>query len=75
MMLTLDVFSRSLNVTWELTVHDRWGYRTSVEPSRAQFFKSSVTIRWSSDGFPPYDGISSILLHGVQKKRSLGTRK
>ncbi|XP_028255721.1 F-box only protein 15-like isoform X2 [Parambassis ranga] len=66
---------RSLNITWELTVYDRWGYRTSVEPSQAHFFKSSVIIRWSSDSFPLYDDFSSILLHGIQKKRGLRTRK
>ncbi|XP_019132002.2 F-box only protein 15 [Larimichthys crocea] len=59
---------RSLNVSWELTVCDRFGHEKTMEQSRAYFFKSSAIVCWSNGSFPKYHHISNIQLHGVRKE-------
>ncbi|TKS90459.1 F-box only protein 15 [Collichthys lucidus] len=59
---------RSLNVSWELTVCDRFGHVKTTEQSRAYFFKSSAIVCWSDGSFPKYHHISNIQLHGVRKE-------
>lgn len=59
---------RNLNVSWELTVCDCWGWESTREQSRAYFFESSVIVRWSGGSFPKYHQISNIQLHGVRKE-------
>ncbi|XP_047431148.1 F-box only protein 15-like [Mugil cephalus] len=65
---------RTLNVSWELTLNDRLGRTSSLQPSRTFFFDSSVAVRWSVGRFPEYRHISSIQLHGVRRGRSLEAR-
>ncbi|KAE8281195.1 F-box only protein 15 [Larimichthys crocea] len=59
---------RSLNVSWELTVCDRFGHEKTMEQSRAYFFKSSAIVCWSNGSFPKYHHISNIQLHGVRRE-------
>ncbi|XP_026218321.1 F-box protein isoform X2 [Anabas testudineus] len=59
---------RSLNVSWELTVCDCRGQKSTLEPSRTYFFESSVIVRWNGGTFPNYHHIHNIQLHGVRKE-------
>ncbi|XP_030576319.1 F-box only protein 15-like [Archocentrus centrarchus] len=61
---------RRLNVSWELTLHTQSGWEVTLEQSRAYFFESSTTVRWSGGGFPSYHHISSIQVHGVRKGKA-----
>uniref|UniRef100_A0A3Q0S6B8 F-box protein 15 n=1 Tax=Amphilophus citrinellus TaxID=61819 RepID=A0A3Q0S6B8_AMPCI len=61
---------RRLNVSWELTLHTQSGWEVTLEQSRAYFFESSVTVRWSGGSFPSYHHISSIQVHGVRKEKA-----
>lgn len=63
----LFLFSRYLGVSWELTLYDRRGWQQTLEHSRASFLESSVIVCWSGD-FPQYNNVSSIQLHGVQRR-------
>ncbi|XP_065807439.1 F-box only protein 15-like isoform X2 [Labrus bergylta] len=58
---------RNLNVSWELTVCDHYGQKSTMEQSRAYFFESSVIVRWSGSCFPKYQNIRTIELYGVKK--------
>lgn len=59
---------RNLNVSWQLTVCDCFGWEKTLEQSRAYFFESSVIVCWSNGSFPRYHNISNIQLHGVRKE-------
>lgn len=60
--------SRNLNVTWELTVMDRSGRKSTLEQSRSQFTETSVTLCWSGgDRLPDYQQISTLQLYGVRR--------
>ncbi|XP_041832874.1 F-box only protein 15-like isoform X2 [Melanotaenia boesemani] len=59
---------RNLNVSWELTLCNNWGQRSTLEQSRVYFFESSVIVRWNGGSFLKYHHISSIQLYGVRKE-------
>lgn len=60
--------SRNLNVTWELTVMDKSGRKSTLEQSRSQFTETSVTLCWSGgDRLPDYQQISTLQLYGVRR--------
>ncbi|CAG5895878.1 unnamed protein product [Menidia menidia] len=72
---------RNLHVTWELTITDKSGHKSTLELSWSQFFQTSLTLCWSGEGsLPKYERIATLQLHGVKrtalrcpglKKRSL----
>lgn len=65
---TLFSNSRNLNVTWELTVMDKSGRKSTLEQSRSQFTETSVTLCWSGgDRLPDYQQISTLQLYGVRR--------
>lgn len=66
-----------MNVSWELTVADRFGRRHTFQQSRACFYDASLIVCWSGGGFPGYRHFSGIQLHAVRRQtaRSPGDRK
>ncbi|XP_024136419.1 F-box only protein 15 isoform X1 [Oryzias melastigma] len=72
---------RDSRVTWELTLTSKSGQVCTLEQSRSQFCKTSLTLCWSGGLYlPNYEEISTLQLTGVRrielgrfglKKRSL----
>ncbi|KAJ4925304.1 hypothetical protein JOQ06_018039 [Pogonophryne albipinna] len=59
---------RNLRVTWELTVSDQSGHKSTFEPSWCRFCETSVSLSWSGGGqLSDYKKISSLHLHGVRR--------
>ncbi|KAK5898467.1 hypothetical protein CgunFtcFv8_015882 [Champsocephalus gunnari] len=59
---------RSLRVTWELTVSDKSGQKSTFEPNWCRFCETSVSLSWSGGGqLSDYKKISSLHLHGVRR--------
>ncbi|KAI9523191.1 hypothetical protein NQZ68_029196 [Dissostichus eleginoides] len=59
---------RNLRVTWELTVSDKSGHKSTFEPSWCRFCETSVSLSWSGGGqLSDYKKISSLHLHGVRR--------
>ncbi|KAK5850239.1 hypothetical protein PBY51_014505 [Eleginops maclovinus] len=59
---------RNLRVTWDLTVSDKSGHQSTIEPSWCRFCKTTVSLCWSGGGhLSDYKKISSLHLYGVRR--------
>ncbi|XP_068442874.1 F-box only protein 15-like isoform X2 [Clinocottus analis] len=58
---------KNLNVSWELTLCREPGSKVTMEPSRADFFDSSVIVLFRGGPVVRYPEIRSLSLHGVRK--------
>ncbi|XP_043082742.1 F-box only protein 15 [Puntigrus tetrazona] len=61
---TEDVI-RSLCITWEITVTDGRGRRSTFEQSHASFSGTAVFVFWGAVTWPPFNQLTSLELHGV----------
>ncbi|KAF6722946.1 F-box only protein 15 [Oryzias melastigma] len=59
---------RDSRVTWELTLTSKSGQVCTLEQSRSQFCKTSLTLCWSGGLYlPNYEEISTLQLTGVRR--------
>ncbi|KAK2869979.1 hypothetical protein Q8A67_024371 [Cirrhinus molitorella] len=56
---------RSLCITWEITVTDGRGRRSTFEQSHASFSSTAVFVFWGAVGWPPFNQLTSLELYGV----------
>uniref|UniRef100_A0A673G641 F-box protein 15 n=1 Tax=Sinocyclocheilus rhinocerous TaxID=307959 RepID=A0A673G641_9TELE len=59
------VSGRSLCITWEITVTDGRGRRSTFEQSHAFFSSTAVFVFWGAVTWPPFNQLTSLELHGV----------
>uniref|UniRef100_A0A673G5B1 F-box protein 15 n=1 Tax=Sinocyclocheilus rhinocerous TaxID=307959 RepID=A0A673G5B1_9TELE len=60
-----EEFIRSLCITWEITVTDGRGRRSTFEQSHAFFSSTAVFVFWGAVTWPPFNQLTSLELHGV----------
>ncbi|XP_026112428.1 F-box only protein 15 [Carassius auratus] len=56
---------RSLCITWEITVTDGRGRRSTFQQSHASFSSTAVFVFWGTVSWPPFNQLTSLELHGV----------
>lgn len=56
---------RSLCVSWQITVTDGRGRRSTFEQSHASFSSTAGFVFWGAVNWPPFNHITSVELHGV----------
>lgn len=56
---------RSLCVSWQVTVTDGRGRRSTFEQSHASFSSVAGFVFWGAVNWPPFNHITSVELHGV----------
>ncbi|KAA0704803.1 F-box only protein 15 [Triplophysa tibetana] len=56
---------RSLCVSWEITVTDGRGRRSTFKQSHAAFSSTAVFLYWGASNWPPFNQLTSLELHGV----------
>ncbi len=59
------VSGRSLCITWEITVTDGRGRRSTFEQSHACFSSTAVFVFWGAVTWPSFNQLTSLELHGV----------
>ncbi|XP_048031344.1 F-box only protein 15 isoform X1 [Megalobrama amblycephala] len=58
---------RSLCITWEITVTDGRGRRSTFEQSHASFSSTAVFVFWGAVSWPPFNQLTSLELRGVSR--------
>ncbi|KAI7792813.1 putative F-box only protein 15 [Triplophysa rosa] len=56
---------RSLCVSWEITVTDGRGRRSTFKQSHAAFSSTAVFLYWGASNWPSFNQLTSLELHGV----------